>query len=282
MLPVKLIFTRLELVPRRLPPDAAVISDPSAARAVAKLGIQPVVEVNTPDVVSLEGVKASLGSRGFRTIVALGGWVASSAARALAVRKLKHLTLRESLFENPTQFTPVISVALDPSLCVPLSEIALIWDPIVPVYYALRIPLLEAWIPIDYCSLPELRERADYEVLRADAELLGVESPELNSCADVARFCRSYAARGPGPLLLASMSLAAVAGVQLREALEATLRALRGDCSDWLKRTARKELDLLAEHAWSYYSQHLSRLGARDSYGALSLFRRLLGSCLLT
>lgn len=278
---MKIVFTRLELVPKKLPKEAAILVDELAAQQLSKLGVQPHLRVRDPDILELEKTKELLDSGGFKSIVAFGGWAAASAAKALAVTKHKRLSLRESLFENSSPSVPVVTVPFGLGFCTTLSEIALIWDPVVPVFYTLRIPLAAAWLPLDKCTEAFLRDPLEAEALRADAELLGLEPPDPSGCSAVARFCRSYALRGPGPLFLLSASVAAVAGGELAAALRAVFEALRNcECVDWLKRAARRSLDLLAEHAWSYYSPLLAKLGVGSSYDTLAVFRRLLACCL--
>ncbi|MEM0376943.1 MAG: hypothetical protein QXJ21_03650 [Thermofilum sp.] len=278
---MRIVFTRLDLIPRKLPERAAILSDELAARELAEIGIQPHFQVRAPDILELEEVKALLDSGGFKSIVAFGGWAAASAARALAVKKHKRLSLRESLFEYLNPSVPVVAVPFSLGFCTPLSEITVIWDSMVPVYYALLMPLDAVWLPLDKCAEAFLRDPLEAEALRAEAELLGLEPLDPSNCSAVLRFCRSYAVHGPGPLLLASASVAAVAGVEIATALKAVLEAFRNySCEGWLRRAARRKLDLLAEHAWSYYSSFLTKIGVRSSYELLKLLRRVLACCL--
>lgn len=278
---MRLVFTRLELIPAKLTERTAILVDQLAEHPLAQLGIQPHFQVKVPEILELEGVKEQLDSGGYQSIAAFGGWAAVSAARVLAITKRKRLSLRESLFEHASPSIPVIAVPFDLGLCIPLSEITLLLDSVVPVYYILRMPLTAVWIPLDRCPGALLQNPLEAEALHVEAELLGLEPPDLSSCSAVARFCHSYTMRGPGPLLLATASIAALAGAAVETVLKAILDVIRGgECGEWLKRIARRKLDLLAEHAWSYYSPCLVRLGVSSSYNTLTFFRQLLANCL--
>ncbi len=180
---------------------------------------------------------------------AAGGLVEVNAAKLLAVKAkgVRRWSLREALFEE-WGARRVAAVVRRPELCTGLTGWVLAFDPRVPAYYVLRRGDLAPVAVVEHgASLSGPLVAAVEE--RVGARL---ESPEK-----YLRACKAFDKVGPGPRVLLGLSLAALLGLSVEEAVGAALSGRSG------RRVPRKRLALFTEHAWSFYGGRLMGEGWR-------------------
>jgi len=257
------------------------VADQLGMKFLGELGLRPHLAVEKPDVVALEEAWEGILGEKYTRLVAVGGWAAASSAKALSLRRRGSLRLREMLFEDRTPARRVVTIPLDVGFCTTASELSLVWDPLVPTYYVIRLDH-DVVLPFEEYEKALAADPEQHYALSRDAQLLGLSPPPTGGARGMLDFCLGYALKGPGPFLAAVLSLAALSG---RAPLEVSgvLRSLssRGGCPDWLLRLTRRKLDYLAEHAWSYYSLFFARAGLRSRYEAFKFLRSELRRCLL-
>lgn|GEM_PF-4420246 len=278
---MKILFTHESRLARILSSeDRFLVADQLGVRFLEKPGLRPHLAVEKPDVATLEEAWERVLDGGYTGLVAVGGWVAASSAKALSLGKRGSLRLRGMLFESRVPLLHAATIPLDVGFCTTLSELSMVWDPLIPVYYtvALKHTVVLPLEEFEKILTPSPEQRY---VLSRDAQLLGVSTAPLGGACGAVGFCLSYALKAPGPFLSLVLSLAALSG---RTPLEVSgiLQRLSGgeECPDWLLRLARRKLDYLAEHAWSYYSLSFARAGLRSRYEAFKFFKSELRKCL--
>uniref|UniRef100_A0A7J3X737 Iron-containing alcohol dehydrogenase n=1 Tax=Thermofilum pendens TaxID=2269 RepID=A0A7J3X737_THEPE len=278
---MKILFIRRLSLGRILSSrESFLVADQQGAELLEGFGLSPHVTVERPDVVALEEAWEEVLRGGYSRLVAVGGWAAAGSAKALSLGRRGSLRLREMLFESRAPLRRVVTVPLDVGFCTTLSELSLLWDPIVPAYYIMPLEHTVV-LPLEGCEEVLRMDAEQHFTLSRDARLLSLDTPPLSNARGVVDFCLGYALRGPGPFLSLVLSLAALAE---RGPLEASrvLRSLYSGekCPDWLMRLARRKLDYLVEHAWSYYSLFFAKAGLRSRYEAYRFLRSELRSCL--
>jgi hypothetical protein len=278
---VKVLFTRrsrlAEILGSR---ESYLVADQLGAKLLEGLGLRPHLAVEKPDVVALEGAWEEVLGGGYTRLVAAGGWAAASSAKVLSLGRRGSLRLREVLFESRSPLRHAVTVPLDVGFCTTLSELSLVWDPLVPAYYAVTLEHSVVLPLEDYEVALALSPEQRYALSR-DAQLLALSAPLPGSAHSIVDFCLGYALRGPGPFLSLVLSLAALSGRDPLEVSDALRRLSEGEgCPGWLLRLARRKLDYLAEHAWSYYSLSFIRAGLRSRYEAFAFLRSELKLCL--
>uniref|UniRef100_A0A7C3WJ13 Uncharacterized protein n=1 Tax=Thermofilum pendens TaxID=2269 RepID=A0A7C3WJ13_THEPE len=279
---MKVVFTyRKHLEQILSSQESLLVADQLGTELLRSLGLSPHVTVESPNVAVLEKEWEKVLRRDSSRLVAVGGWAAASSAKALSLRRRGSLRLREMFFEDRTPARHVVTLPLDLGFCTTVSELSLVWDPLVPTYYVVRLDQ-DVVLPLEEYEKALAADPEQYYALSRDAQLLGLSPPPPSGRAyNMLGFCLGYALRGPGPFFAMVLSLAALSG---RTPLEASgvLRSLSsgGECPDWLLRLARRKLDYLAEHAWSYYSLFFARAGLRSRYEAFKFLRSELRGCL--
>ncbi|ABL78304.1 hypothetical protein [Thermofilum pendens] len=270
-----------------------VVVDDVGARVAEELGLENVLRVDSADLVGLEKVHAAIHESGARRIVGLGGLPAVNAAKVLASPRLRGKSLREVYYDERKPAVEVLLVPLEPAYCTDLSDLVLVYDSKIPAWLVRRA--YGNTYVATFAYLEEAGRSPRTRVVVRDMSLAGYS--DVDPGESYVSLCSIYEGRAPGPLLIAAMTLSSILGWSLDGAVEAVAGAKFEEAlkeafeqenpESWLEKEMRlrraqprlwKRVDLLVEHAWTFYSLRLRSLGFRGKVEVYKLFRSLLSS----
>ncbi|QOJ79456.1 iron-containing alcohol dehydrogenase [Infirmifilum lucidum] len=221
-------------------------------------------EAKSINIFELDSIHREIDNQPHTGVVGLGGFNAVNAAKMLSVRRLKKGGLKQSLFENPSPSRPLVLIPTKPSFCTDVTPLTVVYDPSVPVYNLQYIKPQKVVIPLDLYS-------AGFE---AERSVLSMLNPSLGraSVEEYLEFCRERAPVGLSPEFILALTVSALVGVSLEDALR-TVTAPAG--AEAARLAMWRKLDHFVEHSWSFYRRFLvywgieSRSELYDRYSTL-------------
>ncbi len=203
-------------------------------------------EAKSINIFELDSIHREISNQPYAGIVGMGGFNAVNAAKILSVRRLKKGGLKQSLFENPNPSRPLVLIPTKPSFCTDVTPLTVIYDPSVPVYNIQYIKPHRVVVPLDLY-------KTGFE---AERSVLSMLNPSLGkaSVEEYLEFCRKLAPVGLSLEFILALTVSALSGVGLEDALRAVIAPTSAGA---VKLAVRRKLDHFVEHSWSFYRRFL-------------------------
>jgi hypothetical protein len=271
--------------------NSLFIVDEFGEALAGRLGVKDFLKVERADAVSLEDLHREIHTKDYLSIVGIGGAQAVNSAKILSLPRLPHKILREIIYENKPPAKRVTIIPTVPSLCTDVTRLVLFYDPRNPAWLMRRLAPTTAITTPQY--LQEAAQDCRTKAIAMDVYLSSSMSQHTGTT--YLWLCNNYEKLGPGPVTVFMLTLASVFSISLdalaREAAKLNVREAfekirrEEDPYLWMEEEAMfrerkpklyKKMDLLVEHAWTFYSLQLRKYGFRGKTDVYKFFRSLL------